>query len=321
MTYPAYPKRMLTEDEVETFHRDGVVMVKGLLESNWLSLMETGLEEARHAASLMGKAMSAKTKGYEMDAYLWKRNDALRDLIYYSPFARWAQQIMGSEEVRFFYDQMFVKEPGTDAPTPWHQDMSFWPLEGDQICSFWVPLDPVTRANSGLQYVKGSHRWSNRYKAISPDYNSGLLEEKNLEDVPDINAHPDKYESTCWDMQPGDVLMFHPLTLHGSSGNTTRNQRRRALALRWLGDDVRFTPSTTRMPIAYQHNAKPGDRVSGGAFPKILPEHIPAERALRAHGPERMQGTVIGRSAWKTLQASIKQRLQGFNKKELEQTW
>jgi ectoine hydroxylase-related dioxygenase (phytanoyl-CoA dioxygenase family) len=31
----------------------------------------------------------------------------------------------------------------------------------------------------------------------------------------------------------GDVLMFHPLILHGSSGNSSRTQLRRALATRW----------------------------------------------------------------------------------------
>jgi ectoine hydroxylase-related dioxygenase (phytanoyl-CoA dioxygenase family) len=321
MTYPAYPQRVLTTEEIDTFRRDGVVMIKGLLQENWLSLMEAGVEQARKEASLMGKAMSAKSRGYQMDAFLWKRIDALRDLIYYSPFARWAQQLLDSKEIRFFYDQMFVKEPGTDAPTPWHQDTTFWPLEGNQICSFWVPLDPVTRANSGLQYVKGSHRWPNRFKAISPDYNSALLEDDSLDDVPDINANPDKYESTCWDMEPGDVLIFHPLTLHGSSGNTTRDKMRRALALRWLGDDVRFAPSDTRMPIAYEHDSIDGGPVTGGAFPRILPEHIQAERALRSSGPESMKASTIGKSAWKTLRAAMKQRLKGMDKGELKQTW
>jgi len=321
MTFPAFPHRLLTTEEIEAYRRDGVVMVKGLLDENWLKLAEAGVEEAMRTASFMGKAMSAGMDGYQMDTFLWKRIDAVRDLVYYSPFARWAKQLMGSKEVRFFYDQMFVKEPGADAPTPWHQDMSFWPLEGNQICSFWIPMDPVTRENSGLQYVKGSHRWNNRFKAISPDYNAVLLADSDLEDVPDINAHPDKYESTSWDMEPGDILIFHPLTLHGSSGNMTRDKRRRALALRWLGDDVRYAPGHTRMPIPYAHNSKPGGLVSGGAFPRILPEYDPAERAIRAAGPEHVGGMTIGKGIWHSLRSTLKQKARGFDKKEMEQTW
>ena len=41
-----------------------------------------------------------------------------------------------------------------------------------------------------------------------------------LEDMPDIDANRDKYELLSWDLEPGDVLMFHPLIVHGSPGNT-----------------------------------------------------------------------------------------------------
>ena len=280
MTLPAFPIRQLTDEELTRFEDDGVIMVKGLLDQNWLDLAEQGVEEALANTSFVGKFMSRKTSGYQMDVFAWKRIDALRDLIYYSPFARWAQLLMKTEEVRFFYDQIFVKEPGTDAPTPWHQDLVFWPLQGNQICSFWIPLDPVNAESSGLKYIKGSHKWSNRYKGISPDYNATMLN-SDLEDVPDINADPGSYDIIDWDMEPGDVLIFHPLTLHGSSGNKSRKQKRRALALRWLGDDVRYVPTSASMPIAYSHTSKVHGPVSGAAFPKILPEHESSERNLR----------------------------------------
>jgi ectoine hydroxylase-related dioxygenase (phytanoyl-CoA dioxygenase family) len=87
-------------------------------------------------------------------------------------------------------------------------------------------LVSVTRGSSGLEYVRGSHRWNRRFKAVSPDYHPALLA-SDLEDPPDIDAHRDDYDLVDWDMEPGDVLMFHPLILHGSAGNssTTRCQR------------------------------------------------------------------------------------------------
>jgi ectoine hydroxylase-related dioxygenase (phytanoyl-CoA dioxygenase family) len=153
----------LTELETRQYHSDGVVMVRGAIEPSWVRLIEAGLEKARTRMSVQGRFMSRKTAGYQMDTFMWMRVDELRDAIYYGPFACWAQQLMGSREVRFFYDQMFVKDPGTDAPTPWHQDLSFWPIRGEQISSFWIPLDPVSRESSGLMYVRGSHRWPQRF--------------------------------------------------------------------------------------------------------------------------------------------------------------
>lgn len=75
--------------------------------------------------------------------------------------------------------------------------------------------------------------------------------------------------------------MFHPLTLHGSFGNGSRVRRRRALALRWVGDDVRYAPTSKRMPIHYQHDSKIGGPLRGAAFPRILPFADPQERAAR----------------------------------------
>lgn len=318
MTFATEPKRELTTEEVERFREDGVIVLRDALEPNWLELIEDGIEQARKEPSMVGKFMSRGTEGYEMDVFLWKRIDALRDAIYYGPFAHWAQQLMGSEEVRFFYDQMFVKEPGTDAPTPWHQDLSFWPIRGEQICSMWIPLDVVSRESSGLMYVKGSHRWPQRFKAISPDYFEPIIDEK-MDDIPDINADPDAYDLIDWDMKPGDILMFHPLTLHGSYGNSHRERRRRAIALRWTGDDVVYAPSPTRMAITYPHDSVEGGPLSGGAFPRIIPSHIPEERAYRLQTESPAKKEIL-----KGIGKALLSKLSGeaaADKEQLKQTW
>jgi len=320
MSLAATPVRKLTQKEIQDFENDGVIMVKRLVEKNWLNMIEQGVEEATVNASVMGKFMSRKTEGYQMDAWLWKRIDVLRDLIYYSPFAHWAQQLMSSEEVRFFYDQMFVKEPGTDAPTPWHQDLTFWPIRGNQICSFWIPLDSVTRESSGLQYVRGSHKWPNRFRAVSPDYVASMLDSE-LELVPDINADPQKYDVVDWDMEPGDALIFHPLTLHGSSGNKTRTQRRRALALRWVGEDVVYAPGKATMPVPYKHDSEPGRLLQGYAFPRILPTHIPAERVIRSKGVESVVASTIAKSVSNNALSAAKLLFSGFKADSVKQTW
>ncbi len=319
MSFPAFPVRTLTPEEIQRYEADGVIMVKKAIDPNWLAMIESGLEQARQDMSVIGRFMSRKVEGYQMDIFLWKRIDALRDVVYYGPFARWAQQLMGSKEVRFFYDQMFVKEPGTDAPTPWHQDLSFWPIRGEQITSFWIPLDPVTKENSGLLYVKGSHKWPQRFKAISPDYVAAIIDEQ-MDDIPDINANLDKYELLNWTMEPGDILMFHPLTLHGSYGNASRTRRRRALALRWTGDDVIYAPSPKRMPVHFEHQSVAGGQLRGGAFPIILPSQDEAERRVRRL-PESPSLTKMATSGWHNLLSSMKLQFGPKPTAQLKQTW
>lgn len=319
MSFSTVPARLLTPEEIRQYHEDGVVMIKQAIAPNWLLLIEAGIEQARANMSMVGSFMSRKTSGYQMDIFLWKRIDEIRDAVYYGPFAHWAQQLLGAQEVRFFYDQMFVKEPGTDAPTPWHQDLSFWPIRGEQITSFWIPLDPVTRENSGLMYVRGSHKWTQRFKAISPDYVAAIIDEK-MDDIPDINANLDQYELLDWDMEPGDILMFHPLTLHGSYGNKHRTRRRRALALRWTGDDVVYTPNARRMPVHYRHDSQVGGGLRGAAFPQILPVAIASERAAR-RGPEREAPMKLMVSAINNLMSSIRLKFTTIEPAKLKQTW
>ena len=72
-------------------------------------------------------------------------------------------------------------------------------------------------------------------------------------------------------MEPGDALLFHPLLLHGSRGNASRLARRRALALRWAGEDVRYAPRPSAMPLLWEHGLKPGDPLGGPLFPLVYP--------------------------------------------------
>ena len=44
----------------------------------------------------------------------------------------------------FWYDQLFVKEPGTLDPMPWHHDLPYWPFRGSQVCSVWLAIEDVT---------------------------------------------------------------------------------------------------------------------------------------------------------------------------------
>jgi hypothetical protein len=141
-----------------------------------------------------------------------------------------------------------------------------------------------------------------------------------MDDIPDINANPEQYDLIDWEMEPGDILMFHPLTLHGSFGNASRVRRRRALALRWIGDDVVYAPHSKRMPIHYQHDSIEGSSLRGAAFPRILPFPDPTEREARRH-VEYPQFEQLAHSAINNTLAAARLHLKGKSIDQLKQTW
>jgi ectoine hydroxylase-related dioxygenase (phytanoyl-CoA dioxygenase family) len=92
----------------------------------------------------------------------------------------------------------------------------------------------------------------------------------DLDDVPDIDAHRDDYDLINWDMEPGDVLIFHPRVVHGSGGNASTTTRRRALATRWFGDDVVYRDLPHTMPMPPGNELVDGEPFCGDHFPRLI---------------------------------------------------
>ncbi|MFP6806776.1 MAG: phytanoyl-CoA dioxygenase family protein [Pseudomonadales bacterium] len=284
---PEAPLRNLTQEEIDTYHRDGVVCISGMFPDHWIQRMAKAVDHVVKNPTVMGRAVSVEDKNFSGDLFLWKVNDEFCDFVYESPAAYIAQQILGSKVVRHFYDQTFIKPPGCHVPTPWHHDVTFWPVEvtSMQMCSLWITFDAVDRNSSGLEFIKGSHKWPQRFKAVTPNFDPYMLD-SDFDDVPDIDANRESYDLFCPDMKPGDFLLFNPLIVHGSSSNYSTTQARRALSSRWCDDSIVFEHRHATMPLMFDHGLENGGKLGGTLFPQILPETIESESARRRNGPE-----------------------------------
>ena len=264
---------------------DGVTCARQLLNQEFIESLREAVEEAIAFLKIVNSESIGADQGFSGDIFVWKLHDAIRDASLFSSLPALAQQILGTQTVRFFYDQFFVKRAGCPVETPWHQDIPFWPVQGEQIVSFWITLDSVTRESSGLEFVKGSHRWGERFKAVPPTYD-GYLMDTDMLVSPDFGADPGEQELLGWDMEPGDVLIFGPVISHGSQGNASNAQDRRAISLRYLGEDVCFAPRHATMPLLWEHGLEPGDSLTGSLFPQVWPQALETELRTRMAGPE-----------------------------------
>lgn len=253
------------------YERDGAVCLRQVVSPDMLrevgDVIDALMEDGVHGFDSVADRSQGRFYG---DAFSTLHQPVLKDFVARSGLAEIMGEIMKSAEVRFFYDQILVKEPGTAARTPWHQDLPYWPVTGEQVISTWVPIDAATPESGVVTYVKGSHRWakffpaqpfsedpesvvsgseaakvelikSDMWGAANPIYDRPDGPGKRT--LADVRAHPEHYEFATWDVQPGDVIVHHPLAVHGAPGNLSQAQRRRAIALRWLGDDARWDDS------------------------------------------------------------------------------
>ena len=245
----------ITEDEINTYHKDGAVCIRQQFDQEWLSRMLEVCENQIAAPSGSARRTQKDNDPGQVitGSFMAHDNSVYMDFVKNSPAREIAARLMGLDEVRFFYDQMFIKEPGTQTPTAWHHDLPFWPFAGNHIASVWLALTPVTVENSGLVYVGGSHKWDKMYLPVPavPIPNFVLDEASEFEDCPMFHKEFDNpnYHFLSWDMQPGDCIVHHPLAVHGAGANASLEQRRVALSTRFFGGDATwYGPRTTFTP-------------------------------------------------------------------------
>ena len=256
-----HPLREITAEDVSAFERDGAVCLRGLFDAEWCArLHEAALRIMATGAGRVREAKPAEGKGrFYSNVYLSDLDPDFRALREASPAPEIAAALMRTDRVRFFYDQIFIKEPGTSAPTPWHNDLPFWPFRGNDLVSIWLALTPVTKATSGVEYIAGSHRWGRWYRAVTPDYDPRFMD-MSLEECPDYSDERTEpgLRRLSWDLAPGDVLCHHPLTVHGAAGNLSPTQRRVGISIRYLGRDVQWDPRPHTMKLRCDPGVAPG---------------------------------------------------------------
>ena len=204
---------------------------------------------------------------FHANMFLFLDDPDVQAFVHDSPAGLIARDLMGAGTVSFFFDHLLVKEPGTANPTPWHQDLPYWPVAGDHVCSLWFAMDHVDIASGGVRYVAGSHRWDEEFQARSFDM-SDKYSDPLKRPAPDPDTM-DGVQILSWDLEPGDVVAHHVRTLHGAPGNSVSDRRRRGLATRWCGDDALFDPRPMTMRLPRDPGISPGDPMRCAMFPVV----------------------------------------------------
>ncbi|MGF1595342.1 MAG: phytanoyl-CoA dioxygenase family protein [Acidimicrobiales bacterium] len=263
------PLRPLTDDEITAFATDGVVVLRGLLDGGWLDLLAAAVDDdiAHPAPGHHGYDVAGGGR-FHGNFDNWRSDRRFARYCLESPLPAVAAQLLDADTIQLFYDQLFVKERSTDSPTPWHNDQPYWPVAGRQLLSLWVTLDPVTADSGALEFVRRSHRW-NRWFQPRTFAAGGYDYEHNpdYEPMPDIDASRHEFDLVTWDMEPGDLLAFHALTVHGSGGNLRRDRRRRGYTVRYAGDDVVYETRAGTNPALGRSDQTSGAPLDPVAYP------------------------------------------------------
>ena len=190
------------------------------------------------------------------------------------------QVLTDAKEIIFFYDQIFAKEPGATKARRGTRTCPFLPVKGDQQVRIWVPFDKVTAESGAIHYLRESHKWGVIYHPVGFKNIPAITDtyvNSPYEDMPDFEATYGDHDWLVAEAEPGDLLLHHPRTVHGSLGNRTKDFRR-AITSFYVGDRAAWNPHVANMfnnRSLTGHVTAPDLQVGGpiacGMFPKVWP--------------------------------------------------
>lgn len=266
----------LSPDQIESFRTDGAALLPGVLGPSWIDALRDGVEHNRTQPSPWSHWYTNpdESVGFWTDYVTWQDVPAYRSVVFESGLADIAAQLMGSATARFFHEHVLVKEPGATERTPWHHDQPYYSVDGDQNVSMWIALDPVPHG-AGVRFLAGSHLWGRWFiprKFI--DHTPYGPEVDRYELLPDIDAliadAPDEHRIVSFDVEPGDVVVFHYRTLHDAPGNVSATRRRRVVSMRWVGDDAVWAERPWQVSPPFEADGlAPGDPLDDDRFPVV----------------------------------------------------
>jgi len=223
------------------YEADGVVLLKDALGAPALAAAQTAYEWSLANPGPGASRLPSKTEGvFFNDLFNPRCLEGYREMLQASPLPALISDIWGAPDVWFFYEQVFLKEGGETRRTPWHQDSSYLAIAGQHLAVAWITFDPTTEEDS-LEFVRGSHKGVlyNGSRFDPDDDTAPTHPGSSLPRLPDIEADRAKWDIVSFATEPGDVVLFHPKTLHGGAP-THPGVRRRTLTLRFFGEDATY---------------------------------------------------------------------------------
>ena len=129
------------------------------------------------------------------------------------------QQVLGADSCDHIINQAHFKLPDDGVDFPWHQDSQhrrygtdLWTdtLGNGSFVQIFLAVDPATEENGCLYAFPGSHTRGHLG-----------LHDKSLEQV-----GVEESEAVAVTLNPGDIAVFGPYLIHGSSANQSKSPRR-----------------------------------------------------------------------------------------------
>ena len=245
----------------QQYREDGVVLVRNCLSAEQLAACREAYDWAvanpGPFAFQIFEGTQHQTHNDNSNPNAKERLDALVATL---PFGRIFSELWGSEHVWFFAEEIFLKAGGKTGRSPWHQDTSYLPWSGAHWGNAWITFEATPKKNA-LEVIRGSHRkvqFDGTTFMNPDDPTEPLHADGTWPRLPDIEAEraisPNAYDVVSYAIEPGDVLLVHPASVHGGAPVDADFPERHTIVFRFFGDDAKFRALPSPSRSGYDRN-------------------------------------------------------------------
>src|SRR5258705_1621395 len=259
----------LKPEQVEFFNENGFLGNVKLLDDGQIEILKNELVEVadvHHAGHHLFYEFHSN-ESQDPNSILfhalgaWRISSGFHDILWNPRFLMAASQLLGNKSVRFWHDQLFCKPAKQGGVVAWHQDYSYWTRTKPMAhLTCWCGLDDSSLENGCVQYVPGSHRWGLLQKPVIAGDMNEIVHYLNEE-------QRQQFKPVAVETKAGFGIFHHPLTLHGSGENKSKNPRR-AFVINAVADGV---SSDDDEPLLAGVTPIPkGQKLDGQFFPLLF---------------------------------------------------
>lgn len=269
----------LTEEQIQTLERDGVVHIKGVFDDEWVDYLRKATAyqvDNPHFWAFAGTA--SKLYDY-IQRNVWQTNRAFASFYYHSAMGDVLRQCGRTDEIRISTDLLMVNP---NKGFKWHQDNQNGPITWEDGIRFWITMDETPKDYGAPVYLKGSHK------------NAVVDEGAVFVDVEMDGLEDYKNELLEFRTMPGDMLIWHPKTIHKVEGPedgiwTTYRRVLGGTAAKGGSKYVDKIGSGGVLSDLGKHDLTNGQKLESAFFPIVYPQYNKEEARDRDNG-------IVGRS-------------------------
>jgi ectoine hydroxylase-related dioxygenase (phytanoyl-CoA dioxygenase family) len=265
----------LTTEQIESFQRDGFVVVEGALDHETLIATRSRFEplfSGRFETGLQPDEWNwrADTGARDVTRQIcnaWKSDSVIASVVLRADIGKACAELRGWPGARLNQDNIIWKPPGARS-LGFHQDDSYqdWVVPNEMM-TFWISLDDTLADQGTIEYVRGSHLWP-----LSPPIAQFHAPDDPLAEIREaaLQMGVATPEFVPIEVSAGSAVIHHGHTWHGSRDNRGDKPRRSVVA-HCMSSEARFHAASIS-PVYSRYKLHGTDEMDESFFPILWRE-------------------------------------------------